>query len=86
MLSTNINWALCVAARSRHTDCVRALVGLGAAVDARTYYGETPLALAAVGGYIDVVHELVSSGGDLHAQDRDGQKQRTRHVTEISTG
>ena len=43
-------------------------------MDARTYYGETPLALAAGGGYIDVVHELVSSGADLHIQDKDGQK------------
>ena len=43
-------------------------------MDTRTYYGETPLHLAAVSGHVEVVRALVAMGADVHTCDQDGQR------------
>ena len=47
-------------------------------VEARTYYGETALHLAAVSGHVEAVRALVAVGADVQARDQDGQTARDK--------
>lgn len=54
------------ASREGHRDVVELLLDRGANVNAKIVEGmETPLTLAASGGFLNVVELLVSRGGDL---------------------
>ncbi|XP_053445320.1 ankyrin repeat domain-containing protein 53 [Nycticebus coucang] len=54
--------------------CISYLLGKGAALNAQTCNGSTPLHLAAHEGLLGCVKVLVQSGADVHAQDAMGLK------------
>lgn len=64
--------ALHIAASGGHSDCVEALLNLGAYVDARTDMGLTPLHLAAGRGYMEPTRLLLDAGADALAEAEDG--------------
>jgi len=54
------------------TELVKLLLEKGAGVNAKDMYGNTPLHLAAIWGYMDVVRTLISRGADVNAAAEDG--------------
>jgi ankyrin repeat protein len=60
------------AARDGDLQKVRALIDEGAAIDARSDRGETPLILAILKGHADVVGLLIARGADVMARNERG--------------
>lgn len=69
MLSAAIDDDLLDAARKGDLASVKALVGKGAAIEAKTPYGQTPLYLAAMSGHADVVEFLLDKGASTNVRD-----------------
>lgn len=61
--------ALLAAARKGDLASVKALCEKGAAVDAKTPYGQTPLYLAAMNGHEEVVRFLIEKGASTEVKD-----------------
>ncbi len=68
-LSAAIDDDLLQAARTGDLASVKALVGKGAAIEAKTQYGQTPLYLAAMSGHTDVVAFLLDKGATADVSD-----------------
>ena len=61
--------ALLAAARKGDLDSVKALCNQGAALEAKTPYGQTPLYLAAMNGHDEVVRFLIDKGANTDVKD-----------------
>jgi ankyrin repeat protein len=64
--------ALHLACGEGHFLMSKALLELGAAVNARDQHGRTPLIYAAIWGFCDIVELLVLSGANVHVVDAKG--------------
>jgi ankyrin repeat protein len=64
---------LMAAALEGHPQVVELLLAGGAAVNARTADGQTPLMYAAINGSPDIVNLLLARGADIHARDQNGK-------------
>ena len=73
--------ALYAAARNGHTEAVEYLLGLGADVNARGFFGAPGLHWAAINGYADTVELLLSRGADRTIRDArfDGTAENWAH-------
>jgi hypothetical protein len=60
---------LLAAARSGNLTAAQAAIQMGAAIEAKTQYGQTPLFLAAIGGHQPVVKLLLDKGASADVQD-----------------
>ena len=69
LLAWDANEDLLTAARTGDLASVRALVAKGAALEAKTSYGQTPLYLASMNGHADVVAFLLEKGANTGVQD-----------------
>ncbi len=69
----NLERDLMRAAFNGHEDCVEALLGAGAAVNAVFKSGTTALMGAAFNGHVDCVEALIKAGADVHAVLEDGK-------------
>lgn len=65
------------AARGRKPEAARALLALGADVNARTRNGTTPLIAAAQAGCVETARLLVDAGADTEARDDAGGRMRS---------
>ena len=61
--------ALLAAARKGDLDSVKTLCEKGAALEAKTPYGQTPLYLAAMNGHDEVVRFLIEKGANTEVKD-----------------
>lgn len=61
-VGTNQNTPLLMAAYFGHAEPVRALIELGASLEARDFRGNTPLRFAVQQGHVDVVKQLLEAG------------------------
>jgi len=64
--------AICDAAWSHQTDAIRLMLDLGFDKDTRGMHDATPLGLAAIRGYIDIVDLMISRGADILAKNEYG--------------
>jgi hypothetical protein len=69
LLAWDINEDLLSAARQGDLAAVKAALTNGAAVEAKTPYGQTPLYLAAMSGHEDVVRFLLDKGASVDIRD-----------------
>jgi len=70
-----------LAAQSGNLEVVKFLVSQGADVNAKNYYGRTPLHFLSLGRYgdcVEVAKFLVSKGADVNAEDSDGRTPLSR--------
>lgn len=51
------------------TDVVQALIELGANINSKDEYGNTPLHNAIAKGHVNTVHALIKNGANLNAED-----------------
>lgn len=65
------------AVEAQNAAWVQSCIEAGAGVNARNSRGKTPLHVAAELGAAEIVRMLVKNGGDVLAQDEDGNKPRT---------
>lgn len=63
------NEDLLAAARKGDLDAVQSFVAKGAAIEAKTPYGQTPLYLAAMSGHTKVVEYLLGKGANVDVKD-----------------
>lgn len=73
ILYLNVNKILPYAVRLASLDFVRWLIGRGADLEAKYYWGKTVLIIAAENGKCDVVKVLAERGADLEAKDEYGR-------------
>lgn len=66
--------ALMTAAREGHTDLIRHLARLGAAIDRTESFGSSAVHYAASGGHGDAVRALVTAGANVDLADKDGRR------------
>jgi ankyrin repeat protein len=77
------------AARRGHLDVVKALIVLGADVNAKSYYGDTPLMEAVENNNLEEVRLLLDKGADVTARPNGrtaltiAQKKGRKEIVEI---
>src|SRR5215467_3642611 len=69
LAAADINQDLLDAARSGDAAAVKSLLEKGAAVEAKTSYGQTPLYLAAMSGHEEIVKLLLDKGASTEVRD-----------------
>jgi hypothetical protein len=69
LFAFDLNDDLLSAARKGDLASVKELCGKGAAIEAKTPYGQTPLYLAAMNGHEDVVQFLIAKGANTDLKD-----------------
>jgi len=69
----NQNGSSCLIFANSHIELTRALLAVGADVNAGNKYGKTPIMYAAQGGHAVVVKTLHESGADIFLKDKDDE-------------